>query len=67
MKNGPWKLPERKASNGAPNAYPVLQIMVDGYLVTDGSNRANGRDVSFLDGKKLFLGSSNPAGEASEK
>jgi uncharacterized protein DUF6152 len=32
-------------------------IMVDGYLARDGSNRANGRDVTFTDGRKLFLGS----------
>jgi hypothetical protein len=33
-------------------------IIVDGYQSKDGSNRANGRDVTFADGKKLFLGSS---------
>jgi hypothetical protein len=44
---------------------PGMEIMVDGYLAKDGSNRANGRDVTFLDGKKLFLGSSNTAAEGS--
>ena len=39
------------------------EIIVDGYLAKDGSNRANGRDVTFRDGKKLFLGSSNPDAE----
>src|SRR5436309_3382587 len=39
-----------------------MEVMVDGYLSKDGTNKANGRDVTFLDGKKLFLGSSN-AGE----
>jgi hypothetical protein len=34
------------------------EILVDGYLSKDGSNRANGRDVTFPDGRKLFLGSS---------
>jgi hypothetical protein len=34
------------------------EIIVDGYQAKDGSNRANGRDVTFADGKKLFLGSS---------
>lgn len=40
-----------------------VEINVDGYLAKDGSNRANGRDVTFADGKKLFLGSSNPDAE----
>jgi hypothetical protein len=37
---------------------PGTEIIVDGYAAKDGSKRANGRDVSFLDGRKLFLGSS---------
>ena len=37
-----------------------VEVIVDGYLAKDGGNRANGRDVTFADGKKLFLGSSNP-------
>ena len=32
------------------------EILVDGYQAKDGSNRANGRDVTFPDGRKLFLG-----------
>ena len=35
-------------------------ILVDGYRAKDGSTRANGRDVTLPDGKKLFLGTSNP-------
>ena len=34
------------------------EIIVDGYQSKDRSNRANGRDVTFPDGRKLFLGSS---------
>jgi len=34
------------------------EIMVDGYRAKNGSNRANGRDLTFTDGRKLFLGSS---------
>ena len=34
------------------------QITVDGYRAKDGTRRANGRDLTFADGKKLFLGSS---------
>jgi len=36
------------------------EILVDGYRAKDGSNRANGRDVTFPDGRKLFLGSPGP-------
>ena len=34
------------------------EVVVDGYRAKNGSNRANGRDVQFPDGKKLFMGSS---------
>ena len=37
---------------------PGTKIVVDGYQAKDGSRRANGRDVTFADGRKLFLGSS---------
>jgi hypothetical protein len=33
-------------------------VIVDGYQAKDGSNRANGRDVTLEDGRKLFLGGS---------
>jgi hypothetical protein len=33
-------------------------VVVEGYQAKDGSNRANGRDITLPDGKKLFLGSS---------
>jgi hypothetical protein len=36
------------------------EIVVDGYRSRDGANRANGRDITLPDGKKLFLGSSAP-------
>ena len=34
------------------------EIVVDGYQAKDGTHRANGRDLTFPDGRKLFLGSS---------
>jgi hypothetical protein len=34
------------------------KILVEGYRAKDGSMRANGRDITFADGKKLFMGSS---------
>jgi hypothetical protein len=54
---------------GAPNALFRLgfnkdslplgtEIVVDGYLAKNGSKRANGRDLTFPDGRKLFLKSS---------
>ncbi len=54
---------------GAPNALlrrgwnrtslPAgTKILVLGFQAKDGSFRANGRDITFADGKKLFVGSS---------
>ena len=34
------------------------KLNVDGYQSKDGSHRANGRDLTLPDGKKLFMGSS---------
>jgi hypothetical protein len=54
---------------GAPNALlrrgwnknslpEGTEIVVEGFQAKDGSTRANGRDITFPDGKKLFVGSS---------
>jgi DNA/RNA endonuclease YhcR with UshA esterase domain len=37
---------------------PGTAVVVDGYQSKDGSFRANGRDITLPDGRKLFLGSS---------
>jgi hypothetical protein len=37
---------------------PGTEIVVDGYQAKDGSFKANGRDLTFPDGRKLFMGSS---------
>jgi len=38
---------------------PGTEVIVDGYQTKDHSlKRANGRDVTFADGRKLFMGSS---------
>ncbi len=37
---------------------PGTVIVVDGYQAKDRSNRANGRDITFTDGRKIFMGSS---------
>jgi hypothetical protein len=35
-----------------------IKVIVDGYQSKDGSDRANGRDITLPNGQKLFLGSS---------
>jgi hypothetical protein len=37
---------------------PGTEVVVEGYQAKDGSHRANGRDLTFPDGRKMFLGSS---------
>jgi hypothetical protein len=34
------------------------EVIVDGYRAKNGTNRANGRDLTLVDGRKLFMGSS---------
>jgi cytoskeletal protein CcmA (bactofilin family) len=41
------------------NSLPIgTEVIVNGFQAKDGRKRANGRDISFPDGKKLFMGSS---------
>jgi hypothetical protein len=41
------------------NSLPAgTEIVIEGYQAKDGTHRANGRDITFADGKKLFMGSS---------
>lgn len=43
------------------NTLPVgTPIAVEGYRARDGSNRMSGRDVTFADGRKVFLSGSAP-------
>jgi hypothetical protein len=46
-----------------------MEIIVDGYRAKDGSSRANGKDVMFTNGRKLFLGTagSGAPGDTQEK
>jgi len=37
---------------------PGTELIVEGFLAKDGTKFANGRDMTFTDGKKLFIGSS---------
>src|SRR2546421_9476027 len=41
------------------NSLPIgTEVVVNGFQAKDGRRRANGRDISFPDGRKLFMGSS---------
>ena len=44
-----------------------MQVVVDGYQARDGSRRANGRDVTLPEGRKLFLGSSGTGAPSEQK
>jgi len=37
---------------------PGVEILIEGFQAKDGANRANGSIITFVDGKKLFVGSS---------
>jgi hypothetical protein len=41
------------------NSLPAgIEILVEGFRAKDGSLRGNGRELTFPDGRKLFVGSS---------
>ena len=76
---GPDGKVERWAvEGGAPNALirrgwtknsvPVgVEIVVEGFQAKDGTNRANGRDITFPDGTKLFVGSTGTGAPEEKK
>ena len=39
---------------------PGTEVTVEGYRAKNGDLRANGSNITFKDGKRLFLGGSNP-------
>src|SRR5579863_8770414 len=39
-------------------------IIVSGYQAKDGTNKANGKDITFEDGRKLLMGSSATAADS---
>ena len=49
------EIEEWMVEGGAPLKAGTV-ILVEGYQARDGSNRANGRDITFEDGTKLFVG-----------
>jgi hypothetical protein len=69
VKNTDGSVSKWMVEGGAPNALlrrgwnkqsllPGTEILVEGFQAKDGALRANGRDITFADGKKLFVGSS---------
>jgi hypothetical protein len=59
---------------GSPNALfrlgftrdslPIgTEVVLDGYQAKDGSNRAVGKEITYTDGKRLFLGGSAPGAQ----
>ena len=69
VKNADGTIVEWMIEGGTPNtllrngvdrkSLPAgTEIVVDGYRAKSGLNRANGRDITLADGRKLFLGSS---------
>ena len=66
--NPDGKVERWAVEGGAPNALlrrgwtknslpPGIEIIVEGFQAKDGAFRANGRDITFPDGKRLFIGS----------
>jgi len=78
VKGPDGKVEHWAVEGGAPNALirrgwnknslPIgIEIIVDGFQAKDGSTRANGRDITFPDGKKLFVGSSGTSAPYEKK
>ena len=45
------------------NSLPAgTEVIFEGFQAKDGSPRANGRDITFPDGRKLFIGSTGTEG-----
>jgi hypothetical protein len=69
VKNADGSVAEWMIEGGTPNTLlrngvdkkslpPGTEIVVDGYKAKSGLNRANGRDITLSDGRRLQLGSS---------
>jgi len=78
VKNADGTVTNWGVEGGSPNALyrqgftrdalPVgSEIVVDGYRSKDGSNRAVGKDLTFTDGKRLFLGGSAPGASGEDE
>jgi hypothetical protein len=73
VKNDDGTTTEWMIEGGSPNALirhgftkssiPIgTEVIFEGFQAKDASHRANGRDITFPDGKKIFLGSSGQEG-----
>jgi hypothetical protein len=71
VKGNDGKIISWKIEGGSPNVLLRMgfnkdslpfgtEIKVEGFQAKDGANRAVGANLTFLDGKKLFLGGSAP-------
>ncbi len=78
MKDSSGKVIEWMIEGGTPNtllrrgvdknSLPAgTEIVVEGYRAKNGTNRANGRDLTLPNGRKLFLGSSGTGAPADGK
>ena len=43
------------------------EVVVDGYRAKDGTNTASGRDITFPDGRQLYLDGSAPPAEGQQR
>jgi Family of unknown function (DUF6152) len=41
-----------------------MELLIEGYLARDGTNKGVGRNFTLADGKRLFLGGSAPGGDS---
>ena len=46
---------------------PGTEVLVEGYQAKDGSNKANGREITLPDGQRLFVGSAGTGAPYEEK
>ena len=78
VKNDDGTTTEWAIEGGSPNALirhgftkasiPIgTEVIFEGFQAKDASHRANGRDITFPDGKKIFLGSSGQEGPPDTK
>jgi len=78
VKNDDGTTTEWAIEGGSPNALirhgftkasiPIgTEVIFEGFQAKDASHRANGRDITFPDGKKIFLGSSGQEGPPTEE
>ena len=78
VKNPDGTITQWMVEGGSPNALvrhgftknslpKGTEVIFEGFQAKDGSSRANGRDITLADGKKLSLGSSGDQGPPDTK